>query len=107
MPFFSDVERLRDLPRSIVSADDLVKALGNYSYGELDMGGCGYRDRPSDLEADDLSEELAIERKQEDPNWKFVPKLEELQEEVERLAEYCYRRFLGPDHQTLISMARQ
>ena len=78
MPFSSDIERLRDPSRSTVLAYDLVKPLGNYSYGELDMGGCGYRDRPSDLEADDLLEGLAIERKQEDPNWKFVPELEEL-----------------------------
>ena len=44
MPFFSDIERLRDLPGSTVLAYDLAKALGNYSYGELEMGGSGYGD---------------------------------------------------------------
>ena len=88
MPFFDEIETLRELPGSTVLAYDMARELADFSYGELDSGGCGYGSRPSDMEVDMLLEELAIERKLEDPEWDFIPHLEALKQQAENLAEY-------------------
>jgi len=78
MPFLAEVEELLEFPNSTVIAFDLVVALGGYSYGGLNSGGCGYGERPSDVEVDDLLVELAPERRKVEPSWNFVGVLESL-----------------------------
>ena len=93
MPFLDEVEELRKLPHSTTLAFDLVMDLGEYSYGEMDMEGCGYGERPSDLDVDDLLVELATERKAIDPSWNFLSVLETLQERASHLSDYGIEEF--------------
>lgn len=93
MPFFSDIERLRDIPGSTTLAYGLAKEMANNSYGELDGGGCGNGDRPSDLEVDDLLGELAIARRREDTDWNFLNDLEQLEEDAKHLQDYGIEDF--------------
>ena len=87
MPFLDEIEGLRELPESTAVAFDLVMDLGRYSYGDMDSGGPGYGDRPSDLEVDDLLVELAEERIKIEPFWNFSQVLDKLQEQAKHLSD--------------------
>ena len=93
MPFLDEVEELRKLPDSTAIAFDLVMTLGEYSYGDLGSGGCGYGDRPSDSEVDELLVELATERKKIDPLWKFTRVLGRLQNMAVNLSDFGIEDF--------------
>lgn len=52
---------------------DLVRQLGNYSYGDLVHDVLArYGDRPSDQIVDNLLQGLALPRYREDPDWDFL-----------------------------------
>lgn len=93
MPFLDEVEELRKLPDSTAIAFDLVVLLGEYSYGEMDCKGCGYGERPSDPEVDELLVELATERKKIDPFWNFSHVLGTLQGRAKHLRDYGIEDF--------------
>ncbi len=88
MPFFSKIDRLRAIPRSTTLAYNLARTLANNSYGELEGAGAGGGRRPSDMDVDDLLKELAIQRREENPDWNFVRDLDELEQEARHLANY-------------------
>lgn len=93
MPFLDEVEELRKLPNSTVTAFDLVMTLAEYAYGGLKSGGCGYGERPSDEEVDGLLVELATERKAIEPSWNFHHVLNTLREQNEELDRYGIEDF--------------
>lgn len=93
MPFLNEAEELRKLPDSTAIAFDLVMILGEYSYGDLDSGGSGYGDRPSDQDVDEVLVELATERKKIEPLWNFPHVLDTLQKRAKHLADYGIEDF--------------
>ena len=93
MPFLDEVEQIIRLPNSTEVAFDLVLDLAGYSYGEMDCKGCGYGERPSDIEIDDLLVELAPERRKIDPFWNFVEVLETLADQAKYLNGYGIEDF--------------
>ena len=106
MPFLEEVEELRKLPESTAIAFDLVMTLGEYSYGELDCGGSGYGERPSDIEVDDLLVDLATERKQIDPSWNFAHILETLRERAKDLSDFGIEDFCSQTIELLSAWQR-
>ena len=88
MPYFADIERLRELPGGLNLALDLVLKLGRYSFGDLNSGGCGREDRPSDERADELLVELVKERKRSDPGYDPTSALKELEKTSKYLSAY-------------------
>lgn len=95
MPFFPEIERLREIGGSTTLAYELVRELASSSYGELDNGGAGNGDRPSDPEVDELLEELVMIRKRENPTWNFVDELKQLEAEAKLLQDYGIEEFLS------------
>ena len=93
MPFLDEVKELRKLPDSTAIAFDLVMILGEYSYGDMDSGGCGYGDRPSDHDVDELLVELATERKKIEPLWNFPHVLDKLRKQSKDLGDYGIKDF--------------
>ena len=87
LPFLAEVDELRRLPGGAAVAFDLVVTLGMYSYGDMDGGGIGCGDRPSDLEVDFLPVELAAERRGIEPSWDFRKVRHVLTERAKYLAE--------------------
>lgn len=93
VPFLNEVDGVRRLPNGVRVAFDLVMALAANSYGELDSGGSGYGERPSDEIVDELLSELAPERRAIDPSWDFVEVLEDLKQHAELLGDYGIEDF--------------
>ncbi len=87
LPFLAEIDELRRLPGGAAVAFDLVVTLGMYSYGDMDGGGCGYGNRPSDLEVDELLVELATERRGIEPNGDFRKVHDVWRERAEYFAE--------------------
>ena len=96
MPFLRETRGLLEeirAPGTVGIVFDLVKTLADYSYGELDDGGCGYDDRPSDPVVDDLLEKLAGQRLEIEPAWDCNSVLEDLKETKEYLSGYGINDF--------------
>lgn len=106
LPFLDEIEELRKLPDSTAIAFDLVMTLGEYSYGDMNSGGSGYGERPSDQDVDELLVELATERKNIDPSWNFLHVLDTLQERAENLADYGIEDFCARTIDLLSSWQR-
>ena len=80
-------------PDSTAVVFDLIMKLNRYSYCEMDYGGCGCRNRPSDQDIDDLLVELATERRKIEPSWEFFQALVTLQKQAKRLSDYGINNF--------------
>ncbi|KAL8828296.1 MAG: hypothetical protein Q9191_002670 [Dirinaria sp. TL-2023a] len=86
VPFLRKAEHLLDIPNTAGLVFDLVKMLGEHSYGELDTE--SDEGRPSDSIVDELLERLAPEKRLAEPNWDFIKDLEELKRVAEKFADY-------------------
>lgn len=106
MPFLDEIEDLRKLPGSTAIAFDLVITLGEYSYGEMSGGASGYDERPSDLEVDELLDELAMERKKIEPSWDFSRVLDTLEERAKELDSFGIERFCAETLELLSAWKR-
>ena len=93
MPFFDDIERVRSFPNREGPAFELLMDLASSSYGELDMKGCGYGERPSDCEVDQCLVEVAKERRARELEWHFEPSLDYLKEMADLLGQYGIEDF--------------
>ena len=91
--FIGQVEGVRRLPDSTAIAFDLVMALSEYSYGDLDCDGGGYGERPSDEMVDDLLGELATERRKLEPQWDHRGVLQTLKAQAKHFSDYGIEDF--------------
>jgi len=93
--FLDEAKKLVNIPRGAGIVFDLVRQLGNYSYGDLDYDvPARYGDRPSDEIVDTMMQGLALPRYHEDPDWDFSSVLKALKRTAEYLEElgikdYC------------------
>ncbi|KAK4694750.1 hypothetical protein P7C71_g2881, partial [Lecanoromycetidae sp. Uapishka_2] len=93
LDYLDEVENLLSLPNSTIIAFDLVMDISEYSYGDLDNGGCGYGERSSDKEVDVLLARLAPERRKLKPTWNFVVALDKLQEQAKLFRDYGIEKY--------------
>jgi hypothetical protein len=76
------------LPEGLKLVFDLILYLGQHSYHQLDCGGGGDGERPSDGLADELLCEVARELRKCDGEWAPVMELERLKKENKMLNDY-------------------
>ena len=91
VPFIQQIAEFSKLspPETIHLAFDLVLDLGDESYGDMDVKhGCGFGDRPSDGPADRLLCNLATQKRNLDPTWRYRKVLIALSGTSDGLAEY-------------------
>jgi len=90
MKFFGPIEELKELPDPDAArlSYELVLFLADHSYGELDSGGCGEGDRPSDKRADKLLLKIAQDRKMRGEVWDAASTIKKLKTTAKTLAEY-------------------
>lgn len=87
--FLNEAKKLVNVPGGAGIVFDLVRQLGNYSYGNLDYDVLArYGDRPSDEIVDTMMQGLALPRYHEDPDWDFLSVLEALERTAEYLDEF-------------------
>lgn len=89
LPFIGEARWLLSLPDSTKIVFDLVKLLGNRSFGDLECDRAIRKDRrPSDEAVDRLLYRVAERRRKEDPEWDYKHDLQDLLKTARKLEEH-------------------
>ena len=81
-------------------------ALGQFSFGDVDSDEGGHGERPSDELVDKLLVELALERREMEPEWDYPLVFETLKGTAKSLNMYCIGGFCAATFDLLDGWAK-